>query len=46
MEEKRAVQSRATNLPELEAIVSKLVSEESWQRGLAFQPRSTDVIIA
>lgn len=46
MEERESINSRATNTQELDAILKKLVSEESWQKGLAFQPRATDIIIS
>jgi len=38
--------SRPTNPDELNALFQKIFSEESETRGMAFQPRSTDVIIA
>lgn len=38
--------SRACNLHDLELILNKLFSEESFQRGLAFKPRPSDVLIS
>jgi hypothetical protein len=38
--------SRATNLNELDSALSKLFSEESERRGLAFQPRPSDIFIS
>jgi len=38
--------SRPTNIDELTALFQKIFSEESEKRGLAFQPRLTDIIIA
>lgn len=38
--------SRATNVEELETILGLYFSKESRERGLAFQPRSSDIIIS
>ena len=38
--------SRATSIEELEAILSNFTEEANVQRGLAFKPRPTDVIIS
>ena len=35
-----------SDYPNLKEIISRLMSEDSYQKGLCFQPRSTDVIIA
>jgi hypothetical protein len=40
------MRSRATNLEELEIILSRLFTQESRQRGLAFRPSTSDVIIS
>lgn len=37
--------SRPTNTDELKALFQKIFTEEGEKRGLAFQPRSTDIII-
>ena len=38
--------TRATTLEELDAIIGKLFTQESWQRGMAFRPRPRDLIIS
>jgi hypothetical protein len=38
--------SRATTMPEFQALQSRMISREHLERGLGFRPRPTDVIIA
>lgn len=38
--------SRPTTIEAMQAAIQKLGTEEGWQRGLAFRPRPTDVIIS
>jgi len=38
--------SRATNVTELGVIMGKCFSKDSWERGLAFQPQPSDIIIS
>lgn len=39
-------QTRATNIQELEDTLGKYFSRESWEHGLAFQPKSSDIIVS